>query len=141
MFLRDFFNDFSFFFLQERVCNKYYVIDWTDSHHNQCINLTNMVCSTQERTVFEKTCHYNTKYDCESVYGSGYVQAKSDYGSSQYQVGSVTTLQASPDYDYSAEATCEKHVETKCTTNPRKLSTQSCSGKPQANLVISGSIF
>jgi len=132
----------------ERVCNTIYVMDWTESYRNQCINVTNLVCSTQERTVFEKTCHFETKYDCDTgTYGStgGYVQPKpgyesivqpdSGYGSITYSAeltssagGQVQeTSYQSTEYDHAAEVACEKRVDKRCRTNPRQLSTQYCS--------------
>merc|ERR1719436_972502 len=104
-----------------------------------------MVCNTQERTVFEKTCHYENKYECDQQnYGaSGYV--RDGYGSSSIAVQPSEPGQAplapessqsastevkygydQPGADYQ-DGACEKRVEARCNTNPRQLSTQYCS--------------
>ena len=81
--------------ISERICDTIAEVDFSSSTREQCINVPSLVCNTEERTVFEKTCKTETTFDCSGItasastsQSSGFVSsssgsASSDYGSSQ----------------------------------------------------------
>ena len=81
-------------FISERICDTIAEVDFSSSTREQCINVPSLVCNTEERTVFEKTCKTETTFDCSGITasasnsqssGSGFVSASSASASSDYR--------------------------------------------------------
>jgi len=107
-------------------------MDFSSFTREHCINVPSLVCNTEEKTVYEKTCRTETKYDCDTtVYpmpssgSSDYGQTTNDYGSPSYSPSSQPDYgTGSPSYK---DVKCEKHQENRCSTTPRQVSRQTCS--------------
>ena len=72
----------------ERVCDTVYTVNFHAKDDFQCINIPNPVCTTEEKTVYEKTCRTETVFDCsnlEDAYGrraDSSVMESSDFSTS-----------------------------------------------------------
>ena len=48
------FQNIYIFFLEERVCDTLVDLEEDKTQRDECINVPSLVCTTEERTVFEK---------------------------------------------------------------------------------------
>merc|ERR1712038_144338 len=140
----------------DKVCDTVYAMEETKVQREECILVPSFVCTSEEKTVHEKTCRTETKFDCDTdITGGGYgtaaYQPTSSYGhvahSSYNHLPVVQTSYDSrsaqgqqpdtyppstdgygTDTDTGAEhePKCKTHQETRCNTTPRQLTSQTC---------------
>ena len=55
---------FIFFFFEERVCDTLVDLEEDKTQRDECINVPSLVCTTEERTVFEKVIFLKMKFSC-----------------------------------------------------------------------------
>jgi len=117
----------------------------------ECILVPSFVCTSEEKTVHEKTCRTETKFDCDTSeitsggYGTDAYQPTSTYGHAvQSGYNSLPLIEtsydsrkghgkAAPSTDghgkdtvKTEEPKCKTHQETRCNTTPRQITSQSC---------------
>ena len=123
-------------FLPERVCDTVFDTSFTTKDDFQCLNVMNPMCSTEERTIYDKTCTTTTSFDCPqtAAYGqemdpmSGYGGASSASPSGGDSYGSQSggySQGGSPSYEQPAPK-CRRTQSTKCYNTPRTVSVQKC---------------
>ena len=57
------FKTFTFFFIfEERVCDTLVDLEEDKTQRDECINVPSLVCTTEERTVFEKVIFLKMKF-------------------------------------------------------------------------------
>jgi len=139
----------------DRVCDTVVELQESKQHRDECVNVPSLVCTTEERTVFEKTCRTETKFDCgtdKKYTGVGYDQNSATYAASgaydsyearQQQSGYDRDEPATASYEKSGynsgsygsaqhqEVYCEKHQEKRCNTNPRTVESQTCASREE----------
>merc|ERR1719266_1817231 len=139
----------------DRVCDTVVELQESKQHRDECVNVPSLVCNTEERTVFEKTCRTETKFDCgtdKKYTGVGYDQNSATYAASgaydsyearQQQSGYDRDEPATASYEKSGynsgsygsaqqqEVYCEKHQEKRCNTNPRTVESQTCASREE----------
>jgi hypothetical protein len=136
----------------DKVCDTVYAMEETKIQREECILVPSFVCTSEEKTVHEKTCRTETKFDCDTGrtsggYGTAAYQPTSIYGHvAQSSYNTLPVVQTSydsragqgqqpdttpPSTDTSGEygteePKCKTHQETRCNTTPRQLTSQSC---------------
>merc|ERR1711963_40052 len=114
----------------ERVCDTIAEVDFSTSTREQCINVPSLICNTEERTVFEKTCKTETSFDCSGISASSNQNSgSSDYRSSQdgYSQDQDQFSNNAPYGQQPAqEVTCRRQQDQRCHTTPRQISSQTC---------------
>merc|ERR1711913_220358 len=135
-----------------------YAMEESKKQREECILVPSFVCTSEEKTVHEKTCRTETKFDCDTSeitsggYGTDAYQPTSTYGHvGQSSYNSLPLIEtsydsrkghgkAAPSTDghgtdtgktKTEEPKCKTHQETRCNTTPRQITSQSCkkSGK------------
>lgn len=140
----------------DKVCDTIYEMEDTKHQHEECILVPSLVCTTEEKTVHEKTCRTETKFDCDSAglltsggyepayqqpsggYEPAFQQPSYDvvpsYDARGQQSNELKQQEPSPNdktgqsaYGHPNEDTeCKKHEETRCNTTPRQVTSQTC---------------
>jgi len=136
----------------DKVCDTVYAMEETKVQREECILVPSFVCTSEEKTVHEKTCRTETKFDCDTDkitsggYGTAYqptsiyghvaqnsyntlpiVQTSYDSRSGQGQKPDTTVPKSdTSDTVTTEEPKCKTHQETRCNTTPRQVTTQSC---------------
>jgi len=119
----------------EKVCDTIYDMEETKKQRKECIKVPSLVCTTEEKTVHEKTCRTLTKFDCDTALltSGGYEPAYSYDSRGQQsnepehqEPSSYDTTEHTTHSHTSGETKCKKREETRCNTTPRQITSQYC---------------
>jgi len=111
----------------ERVCDTLVDLEEDKTQRDECINVPSLVCTTEERTVFEKTCHSETKFDCGSDKSTSVGYDQNSAPSGGYQAGHQPTGydQAEPASTYGSATGYEQPPKPTSTYDNTGYSTDS----------------
>jgi len=121
----------------DKVCDTIYDMEEIKKQRDECIHVPSLVCTTEEKTVHEKTCRTLTKFDCDTAVGytgnGGYEPISFSYAARDQHAKApprpeIAHKSAAPTTYGPAkgETSCKKHEETRCNTTPRQITSQTC---------------
>merc|ERR1719228_2839364 len=133
----------------ERVCDTVYEAKFTVKDDYRCINLHNIYCYPEEKTIKDTTCKTLTHFDCQQGYSSdsygsgsggsavstsdpygqsgGYSPNAAGYGDQGYGGGSSGLGgSGSGGSSIGSDSHCKRRTEKKCYNTPRQVTTEKC---------------